>query len=95
MNFKRTRNRLIMIVAGFPLAVLGNISRLLALIIISEAFGQEIGMKAHDNTWFSLMPYIPPIVGIVLLGHWLRERPSGGTVEKQVVNSQPELQPTS
>jgi exosortase len=95
MNFRRTRNRLIMIVAGFPLAVLGNISRLLALIIISEAFGQEIGMKAHDNTWFSLMPYIPPIVGIVLLGHWLRERPSGGIVEKQVVNSQPKLQPTS
>ena len=94
MNFKRTRNRLIMIIAGFPLAILGNISRLLGLIIISEAFGQEAGMRAHDNTWFSLLPYIPPIVGIVLIGHWLREHRADNTVEKSMVNREPELQPT-
>jgi exosortase/archaeosortase family protein len=95
MNFKRTRNRIIMIAAGFPLAILGNISRLMALIIISEAFGQEVGMKAHDNTWFSLLPYVPPIIGIVLLGHWLHERPPGETVEKAVLDSQTKLQPTA
>jgi exosortase len=94
MNFKRARNRIILILAGIPLAIVANMSRLLGLIIISEAFGQEVGMKAHDSTWFSLLPYVPAIVGVVLLGHWLRERSSGEAVEKPVVNPQPELQPT-
>src|SRR5688500_13456980 len=38
MNFDRYRNRFILIAAGFPLAILGNITRLIGLIIVSEAF---------------------------------------------------------
>jgi exosortase len=94
MNFDRYRNRIILIVAGFPLAILGNITRLIGLIIISEAFGKEVGAMVHDNTWFSLIPYIPPIIGIVLIGRWLREQPRDGNVEKPMVNSTPELQPS-
>jgi exosortase len=94
MNFDRYRNRIILILAGFPLAILGNITRLIGLIIISEAFGKEIGAMVHDNTWFSLIPYIPPLIGIVLIGRCLREQPRDGNVEKPMVNSTPELQPS-
>jgi exosortase/archaeosortase family protein len=95
MNFKLIRNRIILFLVGIPLAIVANMSRLLGLIIISEAFGREVGMKAHDSTWFSLVPYVPAIVGVVLIGHWLRERTPDETVDKSVTNSQPELQPIS
>jgi exosortase len=94
MNFNRMRNRVILILAGIPLAILANLSRLLGLIIISEAFGKEVGMKVHDSTWFSLLPYVPAIVGVVLLGHWLREQPRARDVEKPVMGTPPELQAT-
>lgn len=84
MNFKKNRNRLILFLAGVPLAILGNITRLLGIIVVSEAFGQKYGQMVHDNSWFSLLPYIPPIIGIVVVGHWLRERPDGEDVEKPV-----------
>ena len=63
-----------MIAAGFPLAVAGNVTRLLVIIIVSEAFGQKTGQWVHDNSFFSLLPYIPPIVGIIVIGHLLREQ---------------------
>jgi exosortase len=93
MNFQKTRNRLFLLAAGIPLAILANLSRLLGLIIISEAFGKDIGMKAHDNTWFSLVPYVPAIVGVTLLGHWLREQSDDPTVEKPVLETPTQLQP--
>lgn len=95
MNFKRYRNRVIMIIAGFPLAILGNITRLLGLIIVSEAFGQKYGQMVHDNTFFSLIPYVPPIVGIVVLGHWLSERPDSKSVDKPDIKSDIQLQATA
>jgi exosortase len=94
MNFRRNRNRLILFLAGIPLAVLANMSRLLGLIIISEAFGQEVGMKAHDSAWFSLLPYVPAIVGVVLLGHWLRESPPNSDVETPMIQNSSQLPAT-
>ena len=81
MNFSKWRNRLIMFVAAFPLAIVGNMTRLLGLIVVSEAFGAKAGQMVHDNTWFSLLPYVPPIIGIVVLGHFLREQTPAEKVE--------------
>ena len=92
MNFKRFRNRFIMLLAGIPLAIIGNMTRLLGIIIVSEAFGQEYGQMVHDNTWFSLLPYVPPIIGIVMFGHFLREQRDERDVEKPVIDSRAELQ---
>lgn len=83
MNFAKTRNRLIMIAAAFPLAILGNMTRLLGIIVVSEAFGKEAGQMVHDNTFFSLLPYVPPIIGVAVLGHVLREQNQDDTVERQ------------
>ena len=74
MNFKGTARRIAMIAAAFPLAVMGNVLRLLTLIMVSEAFGRERGEAFHDSTFFSLLPYIPAILGIMALGHFLREK---------------------
>jgi exosortase len=85
MNFKKTRNRIIMLAAGVPLAIAGNMTRLMGIIIVSEGFGQKYGQIVHDNTWFSLIPYIPPILGIVVVGHFLREQSPSEQVEKPVI----------
>ena len=95
MNFAKYRNRFLMIAAAFPLAITGNITRLLGIIVVSEAFGQEYGEMVHDNTWFSLLPYVPPIIGIVVLGHVLREnkgkKPDQGEAEIEMNEKPSEL----
>jgi exosortase len=95
MNFKKIRNRLLMLLAGIPLAIAGNMTRLLIVIIVSEAFGKEYGQMVHDNTWFSLLPYIPPIMGIVLIGHLLREQSPPDEVEKSMLDPRTGLPATS
>lgn len=91
MNFKKVRNRALMIIAGVPLAILGNMTRLLGIIVVSEAFGKEAGQMVHDNTWFSLLPYVPPIVGIVVIGHFLREQNETEPVEKPMMDTRKEI----
>ena len=85
INFKRLRNRLIMLLAAIPLAILGNLTRLLIIIIVAEGFGQKAGDWIHDSSLFSLLPYVPPILGIVVLGHLLREQSPSDPVEKKTV----------
>ena len=74
MSFKGPVRRLVMVGSAVPLAIIGNVLRLLALIIISDAFGQKKGEYFHDSTFFSLLPYIPAIAGIMLIGNFLREK---------------------
>jgi len=95
MNFKRLRNIVVMIAAGFPLAVLGNVTRLVMVIIVSEAFGQKSGEWVHDNGFFSLVPYVPPIVGIVLLGHFLRENRAARPSEPPIFDGKGQLPATT
>jgi exosortase len=95
MNFKRVRNIVVMIAAGFPLAVLGNVTRLVMVIIVSEAFGQKSGEWVHDNGFFSLVPYVPPIVGIILLGHFLRENKTARPSEPPMFDGKGQLPATT
>ena len=73
MNFKKWPRRGLMIAAAVPLAVAGNVTRLLMIVAVAEAFGQEYGQWVHDSSVFSLLPYVPPIIGIMVLGHLLKE----------------------
>jgi len=66
--------RLLMIGSAFPLAVLANVVRLTMVIVASEMGGQERGEWVHNNEWLSLLPYLPAVGGLFLLGWWLRER---------------------
>jgi exosortase len=69
--------RLVMALAAFPLAVVGNVVRLTMIIVASEAFGEAAGHYVHASNWLSLLPYVPALGGVFLLGAWLRKIGSG------------------
>ena len=73
VTFKAPWRRLLMFVAAFPLAVLGNVLRLTTIIVASEAFGQSAGNYVHDNSILNLLPYVPAIGGVALLMRYLGE----------------------
>jgi exosortase len=74
--FRGWWRRLLMVASAFPLAVLGNLIRMLAIIIAAELGGQAAGNRVHEGGpagLYSLLPYLPAFLGLILLGHWLRE----------------------
>src|ERR1041385_861873 len=71
--FQSIWRRGLMLAAAVPLAVVGNVFRLTAIIFAAETFGHAAGGYVHDNFWLSLLPYVPGIAGTLLLSHWLRE----------------------
>jgi exosortase len=78
LSFRAWWRRGLLMASAFPLAVLGNFLRMLAIIVAAEMGGQTWGNWVHDGGPFgiiSLMPYIPAFGGLLLLGHWLREAP--------------------
>ncbi|MBI4326860.1 MAG: exosortase/archaeosortase family protein [Chloroflexi bacterium] len=77
MTFRGNLRRLIIIGAAIPLAVAGNVFRLMIIIVAAEAFGQEAGDFVHNNFWLSLLPYLPALGGIALIGFLLREDKEG------------------
>lgn len=85
LAFQSGWKRLVLIGSAIPLAVLGNVFRMLIIVVAAEAFGQEAGAYVHQGGplgILSLLPYVPAIGGLLVLGHWLREPgPSGGQRE--------------
>jgi exosortase len=73
MTFQTTWRRLAIVAAAFPLAVIANAFRLTLIVLAAEAFGQNAGNYVHENSWFSLAPYVPSIGGMLALGWWMRE----------------------
>jgi len=67
--------KVVMIASAFPLAILGNLVRMLTIIIAAEIGGQQWGAYVHDGGpggVLSLLPYIPAFVGLLGLEHYLR-----------------------
>jgi exosortase len=76
VSFRAWWRRGALIASAFPLAVLGNLVRMLAIIIASELGGQQWGNYVHEGGpagILSLLPYVPAFLGLMLLGSWLRE----------------------
>lgn len=71
--FKRNWKRAAIIAAGFPLAVISNVLRLLLIIIASEAISADAGHYVHESTVISLLPYVIGFAGVFLIGRWLKE----------------------
>ncbi len=74
VTFEKPWKRACLMAAAIPLAVLGNMLRMLTIIIAAEMDGQSGGNYVHDSAIFSMLPYVPAILGILVLGHWLREK---------------------
>jgi exosortase len=78
VSFHRWWKRGLLVAVAFPLAVLGNLGRMLAIVIAAEMAGQAAGNRVHEGGplgVFSLLPYLLAFLGLLLVGHWLRERP--------------------
>ena len=70
-------NRIFLMVLSAPLAVLGNMLRLLAIILAAEMGGQSWGNYVHEGGPFgliSLLPYVPGMIGLLWAGRWLEKR---------------------
>jgi exosortase len=74
ITFRSTGKRLLLMALAFPFAVLGNLARMLFIIIAAELGGQEAGNYIHASSIFSLVPYLPAIIGLLLTGHWMERR---------------------
>jgi exosortase/archaeosortase family protein len=76
-TFRSPGKRLFLMALALPFAVLGNMLRLLAIIVAAEMGGQDWGNYVHEGGPFgiiSLLPYVPGIVGLLFVGRWLENR---------------------
>lgn len=82
LSCNKNWKRLVIILSAVPLAVLGNLLRMLAIIISAEIWGQGAGNYVHEGGplgIFSLLPYVPAFLGLLLLEHYLKDRPATPT----------------
>ncbi len=80
ISFKTSWRRAVLFASAIPLAVAGNVVRMLTIVVAAAIGGQSWGNAIHDGGPFgiwSLLPYVPPFLGLIWLGHWLREPSSG------------------
>ncbi|MCX8091171.1 MAG: exosortase/archaeosortase family protein [Verrucomicrobiae bacterium] len=66
-------SRLVIMASAVPLAFLGNVFRMMVIVLAAEFGGQSAGNRAHESTFWSMLPYVPAILGLILLGRWLDE----------------------
>jgi exosortase len=74
--FDRWWKRGAVVLSGVPLAVLGNLLRMLMIVVAAEMGGQDWGLYVHDSMWFSLTPYVLAFFGLFWIGHLLGEKPA-------------------
>jgi exosortase len=72
--FKAAWKRLLLIALAVPLAIAGNVLRLLTVVIVAKNWGQQVGTSVHDNPVFSLLPYVPAILALFWLGGLLEKK---------------------
>lgn len=84
--FRSNGKRAGLMLSAVPLAVAGNVCRMMAIVLAAEFGGQKWGNYVHEGGPFgvlSLIPYVPAIFGLMFLGRWLegvqaRERQTDG-----------------
>jgi len=92
VSFRTWWKRALLIGSALPLAVFGNVVRMLTIVIAADLGGQKWGNWIHEGGpggVFSLLPYIPAFGGLMVLGHWMRE-PSGREETKAHKNPEPD-----
>jgi exosortase len=76
-TFRSPWKRIFLMAMALPFAILGNLIRLLAIIITAAFGGQEAGNYVHEGGplgIISLLPYVPAIIGLLWIGSWLEKR---------------------
>jgi exosortase len=72
--FRSPWKRLLLVVLAAPLAVAGNVLRLMIVILVANWRGQEAGNWVHENTITSLLPYVPAVLTLFWLGSKLEKK---------------------
>jgi exosortase len=85
--FRAPGKRILLMALALPLSVLGNFLRLMCIILAAEFGGQSAGNYVHESSLFSLVPYVPVILGLIFIGRWLDKKPAKKT---EASNPQPE-----
>jgi exosortase len=78
LSFRTGWRRGLLIISAVPLAVFGNVVRMLTIIVAAEIWGQAGGEYVHEGGPYgiiSLLPYAAAFGGLLLLGYLLREKP--------------------
>lgn len=66
--------RIFMMLLAAPFAILGNLLRMLLIIVAAVMGGQEWGNYVHESTIISLVPYFPAFIGLLFVGWWLEQK---------------------
>jgi len=74
LMFRSPWKRLLMMALAIPFAILGNLLRMLLIIIAAVMGGHEWGDYVHESTLISLVPYLPAFLGLFYIGWWLEEK---------------------
>jgi exosortase len=77
ITFRSPWKRLFMMALAVPFAVLGNLLRMLLIIVAAAMGGQEWGNYVHEGGPFgiiSLLPYLPAIIGLLWIGRWMEKK---------------------
>jgi exosortase len=70
-SFRPLWKKAVMVMAAFPLAVIGNVSRITFTVGVAEAFGHEAG--AYVEQKFGFVTFAVAIGLVLAIGHWLRD----------------------
>ncbi len=73
VNFKTPWKRVLIFSMALPLAVAGNVLRLVTIIVAAEGFGRAAGEVVHE--WFGFVTFGLSLAALLGVGHWLREPP--------------------
>jgi exosortase len=84
--------RIFLMALAVPFSVLGNMLRLLVIIIAAEMGGQKTGDYVHEGGplgIISLLPYIPGIFGLLWIGRRLEKGEPKGEPKKESTDKEP------
>ncbi|HVU09190.1 MAG TPA: exosortase/archaeosortase family protein [Verrucomicrobiae bacterium] len=90
--FRAPWKRIFLMALAVPFAVLGNLLRMLLIIIAAALGGQDWGNYVHegcpihvprvgDIAIVNLLPYVPAIIGLLWIGRWLEKMPDAQAKE--------------
>jgi len=90
ITFRSAWKRLLLVALAFPLAILGNLARMLLIVMAAELGGQQAGNYVHEGcpihlpfnvpligneiALVNLLPYIPAFIGLLVVGELMEKR---------------------
>lgn len=74
LSLRSAWKRALMIATTVPLVVFCNVLRLVVVILVTTAYSKKAGIWVHG--WFGFVTYMIAIGSLLLLAHFLKEKPS-------------------